>query len=166
MKARLAAALPQKQRSRQRRRLILVDIENVNGGALASEFSGAAARVVVEEAARMTSLDQVVVAAGPASAASAGFAWRSARLRVGHGRNGADLELLDVIENEDLHTRYDEIVLASGDGIFADAVARLGGFGVTVVVLAREGALSRRLEVAAASTLILNNTQADFGDVA
>ena len=49
--------------------------------------------------------------------------------------------------------RYDEVVLASGDGIFADRVADLAGRGVPVTVVSRPGSLSHRLRLAATEVL-------------
>lgn len=69
----------------------------------------------------------------------------TARRLVRSGENGADLALLQVLEQESVAERYDRVVLGSGDGIFAYAAAGLQAVGVDVTVVSRSDALSRRL---------------------
>jgi uncharacterized LabA/DUF88 family protein len=80
---------------------------------------------------------------------------------VRSGEDGADLALLDVLLGERVAARFDEVVLASGDGIFTDAVAALGTAGVDVTVLARSGHCSKRLRLAARHTVLLEGFCAD-----
>lgn len=81
-------------------------------------------------------------------------------LRVRSGENGADLELLDVIEREGIEHRFDELALVSGDGIFTDAVARLGACGVKVTVAAWPESLSKCLRLAASKIVYLTDGHA------
>ena len=55
---------------------------------------------------------------------------------------------------------YDRVVLASGDGIFADAVAGLVAHGVHVTVAAHETALSPLLAEVASEVLLLSTRTA------
>jgi uncharacterized LabA/DUF88 family protein len=64
--------------------------------------------------------------------------------------------LLDVIETEEPARRYDTIVVASGDGIFAEPVGRLCQEGCAITVVARRGSLSRRLRLAAPDVRFLD----------
>jgi len=67
---------------------------------------------------------------------------------MGSGLDGADLALLEVL-GENIAARFTEVVLVSGDGIFADAVAVFAALGVHTTVIAHRDGLSRRLELAA-----------------
>ena len=61
MSSRIAAALPQKKRALQGRRLVVIDIENVAGGAILTNEDAARARGQVEQLLGPTSSDQVIV---------------------------------------------------------------------------------------------------------
>jgi hypothetical protein len=59
------------------------------------------------------------------------------------------LALIDVIRLEDISARFDHVVIASGDGIFAEPCARLQAAGCSVTVVSRRhAALSRGLAFA------------------
>lgn len=83
------------------------------------------------------------------SAVAAGLSRPPARLLVQSGPDGADLQLLHVIETEDLGSRYDEVVLVSGDAIFADALRGLQRCGTRVTLVSRPEALATRLRFCA-----------------
>lgn len=95
--------------------------------------------------------DQFVIACSHHAAPSVGWAWPRGRRLWRSGENGADLALLEVIAQERVEERFKSVVLASGDGIFTDAVARLGAQGVDVTVVSRPESLSRSLMLAASS---------------
>lgn len=149
--------LPPKKRALRGRRLVLVDIENVAGGAVVTAAMASWARRVVESVLHVTSDEQVVVGTSHCGLFNVKDAWPCARVEVRSGQDGADLELLEVLTTEHLSTRFDEVVLVSGDGIFADAVADLSRSGVQVVVAAWSGGLSTRLRLAANQTLTLDD---------
>ena len=97
--------------------------------------------------------DQVVIACGRFSVDVVGFEWRGPRRLVFRaGMNGADLELLEILETEGVGDRFAEIVLVSGDGIFAEVVSRLG-LHADVTVASRAESCSRRLRMAAKRVL-------------
>jgi hypothetical protein len=136
------------------RALHVVDIENLTGlprPALADV-------VACHEAYRplIRDHDLVVVACNHGAFLAAAWGWPDARWLVRSGENGADHALLDVLIYERVEQRFETVVVASGDGVFADTVARLGGLGVTVTVVARPGSLSRRLRMAARHVLTLS----------
>ena len=60
---------------------------------------------------------------------------------VRSGVDGADRALLSVVENEGIAVRFEGVVIASGDGIFAEAAALFAGCGLSVTVVSRERAL-------------------------
>ncbi len=150
-------ALHQKKRALQGRRLVAVDIENVAGGAVVTRAIAEWARTTVESALNVVEGEQVVIGTSHVGLFNAKGAWPCARVRVRSGENGADIELLDVLTTEHVAERFDEVVVVSGDGIFADVVARLGGWGVEVTVASWSASLSTRLHLAAGRTVLLDD---------
>ena len=89
------------------------------------------------------------MAAIMSAAPSVAFAFPGARHLWRSGHDGADLALLDVLENERVDQRFGRVTLCSGDGIFAASAARLAGAGVNVTVVALKGHLAAQLVLAA-----------------
>ena len=81
---------------------------------------------------------------------NAGLGWPHARHLVRSGKDGADLELLDVLEHENVATRFRHVVIGSGDGGFSGAAASLAARGVHVTVVSRRGSLAQTLASVAA----------------
>ena len=82
--------------------------------------------------------DQVVMASSRLGFLNAALGWPHARYRVRSGPNGADHELLDVLEHEDVAARFSHVVIGSGDWRFSRAA----------VSLARAGRMGHRGESA------------------
>lgn len=154
MYAHEAGVLPLKQRS-SRRRFVAMDIENINGGAVGRESLANAAWCQVAEAIGLCDDEQIVIGVGPSSLLAVGLSRPSARLVMGRGISGADHALIEVLRDERLAERFDEIVIISGDGIFAEVAAWLAFEGADVTVVARDGHLSKRLRLAAADVVLL-----------
>ena len=154
MFTRRSEALPLKQRALSGRRLILVDIENVLGGAVCCSADALWAKTQVLEAVAVSGHDQIVIGTSHQGLLSTGCAWPNLRYVVGSGPDGADRALLAVMQ-ENLADRFDAVVLVSGDGIFTDQVACLGRAGVVVTVVAHPDGLARRLELAAGRVAFL-----------
>jgi hypothetical protein len=131
-----------------RRSIHLVDIENLVGSSVTSRVDVARVRSRYDALAGVVPGDHVVIATGKCAASAAWFGWGPARRLLGPGIDGADRALLEVIECEQLVTRYQRVVVASGDGIFADACALLQSEGCAVTVVTRPEALSKRLRLA------------------
>lgn len=148
MSTKMRAVRP-KERGVKVRRLFVVDIENMVGGAVTDFEEAAHAWRLLKEAAGLRSQDQVVVGACHLSALAAGLTRTPSRLLVQSDDDGADLRLLEVLETENIAGRYGEVVLVSGDGIFTDAVRALQTAGVRVTVVSRFDALSTRLKFTA-----------------
>lgn len=144
---------PQKRPAGQRR-IVLVDIENVVGGSAEVHDYVAWARAAVERLVSVHPGDLVVIGCGPDGLLDLGCTWTHVRYVVRSGPDGADLALLDVLK-ENIARRFTEIVLVSGDGIFADVVAGFAAQGVHTTVIAHRDGLSRRLELAASSVVFL-----------
>lgn len=143
------------------RRLHLIDVENLVGSPRPSlaEVEDCAARYRLATAPGPS--DQYVVACNHGAAAAVSFGWPGARVRMRSGPDGADLALIEVIERERVAERFSDVIVGSGDGIFAPAVARLVADGVAVTVASLEGSLSRRLELAAPTVVLVTNDRPD-----
>jgi hypothetical protein len=85
---------------------------------------------------------------------------------VRSGPNGADLALLEVLEREEVEGRSSRVVIGSGDGIFAEAAARLQAGGVDVTVVTRAQSLSRRLRLAALNVRFIDDLPAEGATIA
>lgn len=152
-----AVALPLKKRAMRGRRLVVVDIENVAGGALVTKAMADWARAVVEATLQVAEGEQVVIGTSHVGMFNASDAWPSARVKVRSGEDGADLELLNVLETEHVEERFDEVLIVSGDGVFADVAAHLARYGVRVTVAAWSTSMSARLRLAADSIVYLDD---------
>lgn len=135
--------------SRAPRALHLVDVENLVGSGSPTNHDVARCVTAYRRLRVLRDDDLIVVACNPAIGVSVGLSWRSARLLVRRGTSGADLALVDVALRERVDSRFDQVVVASGDGLFVDAVGYLQRRGVSVTVVAPLESLSRRLRMAA-----------------
>lgn len=141
------------------RHLVLIDVEN-----LAATASPTREDVgMVREALTVVIPDfggaQRIVACSHHAAPNVAFAFPGARHLWCSGPNGADRALLDVLENEHVDRRFGLVTVCSGDGIFAPSAARLAAANVDVTVVARQGHLAARLELAARHVVQLRVTR-------
>jgi hypothetical protein len=150
-----------RKKNPKNRRIHLVDIENVCGNARPGILDVHAMREHYQELVCPVPDDHVVVACNHGAALNVGLGWPGARMMMRSGVDGADRALLSVVENEGIAVRFEGVVIASGDGIFAEAAALLAGCGLSVTVVSRERALSRRLRLAAACVRTFNLPQFD-----
>jgi hypothetical protein len=151
------AAVRRQPRLARGRRLVLVDIENMVGGACTTGSAARQARDAVAATGQIGVTDHVVIGTSHIGLISVGTNWDRARYVVRSGRDGADLALLEVIA-ENVATRFESVVLASGDKIFASAVADLAAAGVATTVIGRRGHIARALHQAAARVIYLDHT--------
>ena len=128
------------------RRLVVVDIENVLFGCRALTVEQAM-RLVLREIGK-SGQDQIVIAASSKTFAHYGMPILGARIRLGVGVDGADHALLEVL-HEDVESRFSEVVVVSGDHIFAPRIAELTAAGLSVNVIAPRGALSTEIRAEA-----------------
>ena len=154
MKARKAEALPHKKREVVRR-YVAVDIENINGGSVRDTRRADEAFQAVAAAVQLADGEQVVIGVGPSSLLASAVVRPRARMVMGRGINGADHALIEVLSEERMPQRFNAVVIASGDGIFASVAADLAAAGLEVTVVAREGHLSARLRLAAQRVVLL-----------
>lgn len=159
-------ALPLKKRVLRGRRLVVVDIENVVRGAVVAAKQAEDAQRLLEEAVTLSGCEQVIIGTSHIGVLATWLGWRGPRIVAHSGENGADLALIQILTGERIAERFDEVVLASGDGIFTDAVAALGAAGVAVTVVAHSDGCSRRLQMAASRTVFLNQHAVEVGGAA
>ena len=138
------------------RRLHLVDVENLVGTPRPAAIEVAACSWRYAELVNPAGMDLCVVACNRGAAVDVGYNWPGVRLLWRSEHNEGDLALHDVLLDENVADRFGWIVVASGDGLFADPVARLGSDGVHVTVVANRCSLSRRLKLAAAEIIFFD----------
>lgn len=132
------------------RRLHAIDIENLLGGGTLTAPRLQAWTDAYLGLGLYRCGDHVTVGVDVTGFAEVKLALGSPRVVAGRGRDGADRALLAVLRDEiDPAQHYAELVLASGDGIFADEVSRLHDRGFPVTVVTRPHNLSKRLRMAA-----------------
>lgn len=131
------------------RRIFFLDIENYAGKAVLGSDDVDAVRESVERQFHPGDDDLVVVGTSHSSNfMNAALSWKGPRHVLKRGRDGADFALLEALGEYRLGT-FGEVLLMSGDGIFADKAAELVSQGVNVTVVSRPGSLSWRLVAAA-----------------
>ena len=137
------------------RTLHVVDIENLAGAAIPTLTRVAEVQGQYLALLRFGADDQVVLAVNHLALLNAGLGWPNARYRVRSGKDGADIELLDVLEHENVAARFSHVVIGSGDGGFGRAAASLATRGVHVTVVSRRGSLAYELARAAGDVVYL-----------
>lgn len=145
-----------KTRGLRGRTLYVVDIENMAGSCDPTQVDVAKAQTRIHSAVRPEDGDHTVIAASHYNAAAAYFGWDGPVQRLARsGKDGADTVLLEAISDIAwIVDHYDRVVLASGDHIFAQAVAALKAAGVQVIVVAPDRGLSARMRLAAGPQLV------------
>ena len=138
------------------RALHVVDIENLVGAAVPTLDLVSAVQGRYLASLAFGADDQVVLAASHLGLLNAGLGWPHARYRVRSGKDGADLELIDVLEHENVAARFTHVVIGSGDGLFGHAAASLAARGVRITVVSRWGSLAQGLARVARDVIYLD----------
>jgi hypothetical protein len=128
------------------RTLHLIDIENLIGDPWATGPRVADAYEAALVEADYRPGDLVFVAANRWMLGELGFAPHTpCTLLVAHGEDGADLALLAHAAPEWVAKRFDRMVVASGDGIFAARARACADLGVQVEIVCGVGKVSKQL---------------------
>ena len=127
------------------RKLIVVDIENAVGLSAVSERECQMVKSRIEQVYKPNAGDLIVIGVSHSNNVFPASSWNGARIKFRTGHNGADLALEEVLSNENVESRFSEVVIVSGDGLFAKQAARLKSLGVKVTVDSRPSQLSRLL---------------------
>ncbi len=135
---------------RSHRQFHAVDVENLLGTPRFNQGDITSLKTRYDVIAAVNACAHIALATShPAGLLTAGLAWASARRVWYPGRDGADQALLEVLDEEAIAERFEEVIIGSGDGIFASTAARLAARGSRVTVVARRGHLSRALKLSA-----------------
>lgn len=151
------------------RTLYLVDIENMacSGHLTHQDVTQTQQRIHATVAPQPG--DHTVIAASHHNSLATYYGWaESAQRRTQSGPDGADLALLEVVEDSEwVASRYGRVVLASGDHIFAFAVASLITAGLEVIVIAPDRGCSPAMRLAAGPKLrhLVSLTSANIIDL-
>jgi hypothetical protein len=140
--------------------LHLIDIENLAGTPLPAVGEVREKRVRYGDRVGIGRADLVVIACNHKALLSVALGWPGARYRVRSGPDGADLELIDVIDHEQVAERFARVVIGSGDGKFADSAVRLAELGCQVTIVSRRHSLARRLRLAASDLIYIDGPAA------
>ncbi len=142
------------------RRLVLVDVENLVGGSLATASRVADALDRLGRAVGRSADDVWVTACGPTLLNTA-MGKFTGRVLLGRGEDGADQRLLEHLEPAVVVGRYSSVVLASGDSAaFAAPVRELATHGVPTDVYVGRGFVGADLYRAARSVITNGTSQA------
>lgn len=137
------------------RRIHLVDVENLVGHANLSREDVALCAAAYRGLGVLGPRDLVVVGCHPAERLAVGLGWGGPLRIVGRrGPDGADLALMDVLDHERVDRRFADLVIASGDGAFAEPVRRFARRGLRVTVVAPVRSVGRRLRSVAGLALV------------
>lgn len=137
------------------RRIHLIDIENLCGLSQPTEMDVAHSKLQYETEIGINSSDLVVIASSRGNLLSASSGWPGVRYLTQDGKDGADICLSEVMKEERLSLRFDQVFLVSGDGGLAPCVARLAEEGLYTVVVSQQERLSRKLRLAAHACIVL-----------
>lgn len=138
------------------RRLILVDIENFNGLPVQSVAQAKWCKRMLTTWLDIQEGEIVIIATDQSNIFNVNAGWKGPRLLVGIGPDGADRRLVEEILHMNVG-QFDEIALVSGDGIFADPVARAADQGIPTTVYGHGGEVSKRLQLAASKVHFSQN---------
>ena len=127
------------------RRLFVVDIENAVGSGVVDEQSCQKVKSRIERDYKPACGDLTVIGVSHDNNVFPAYTWQGVRIVFERGHDGADLALERVLAEENVERRFGEVVIVSGDGLFAGQAARLKSMGVKVTVDARARQLSRLL---------------------
>lgn len=145
------------------RSMHLIDIENLCGSSHLTLDQVRTARQRYVDTGLCREGDLVVVASSRGNFLSSAYGWPSARYLTRDGMDGADLCLAEVISEERLPSRFEKVVVASGDGGLAPFVVNLADSGVDTVVVSTSDRLSRQMRLAAHKCVVLSP---DIEDIA
>lgn len=130
-----------------KRRLHAIDIENLIGSSNPTEQQVIECRHAYK--GWLVDGDLVFLACSHRASVAVTFGWPNAKHCRRSGADGADLALINTLRNDPAVRRCGGVVIASGDGIFTNAVEWLKGQGLFVTVVSRRESLSRQLSCAA-----------------
>lgn len=127
------------------RRIFVIDIENAIGNGIITEEDVVRERALLEEHYSIGDKDLVVIGVSHSNNVFPAHAWTSARIVLKRGHDGADIALKNVLTQEQIEDRFEEVVIVSGDGTFSEEVELLRRSGVGVIVHAGVKSIASKL---------------------
>lgn len=141
------------------RNIHVIDIENLCDSAIVTALQVEDALTDYQRVVSIGGADLVIIAANTTNAPTAyltAHRMLSARLLPPtDGKDAADLALIEAIEDTPDITSFNTVFIASGDHIFAPALARIAAQGVNTVAVGRTWSISPQVRMAAHSTIRL-----------
>jgi len=132
-----------------------LDIDNLCGAPLATEAQVREVILALERQFSIGSSDLIFCAATAKAAAFVKFFRPSFHVQIGRGKDGSDLRLLELADPKWLKSRFDRVVIGSGDGIFQPLAMQLADLNIKVEVTCGHGAMAQSFrEVAHRCTLV------------
>ncbi len=136
---------------RKARTMHLIDIENLCMAANPTLEQVIEARRCYLELMNPGESDQfLVTVSSRANLQAVAFGWQGATLKVHEGHDGADILLAEAILDDHLESRFDKVVVASGDGGLAPFVTHLKSLLKNVVVVSQPTAIAFSMRVSGA----------------
>jgi hypothetical protein len=121
------------------RALHIVDVENEIGGRDFGLADARHLRNVWNATVPCGETDQYVVATGKSTLGEVAFGWPGAVHRARSGADGADMEIVNYLEDIDyIASRFTEVYVGTGDHYMQEVVGKLIEAGVHVTLVARK----------------------------
>lgn len=128
--------------------LHLIDVENLLGTPWFTRHAVADLRRVYDTVSAASNPAHYLVGTSASqNLVEAGLGWGQGQLVFSKGKDGAERAMLAEVTLA-AASRYDRVVIGSGDGIFADLAASLQSVGIAVRVVSRQRSLSKALSLA------------------
>ena len=144
------------------RQIHLVDIDNLTGGPSKDQQLHSEIREWYDIHSDRREEDLCFVGMSHYSAIAASKAWEGAKLVWASGQDGADLALINLLEETNFSS-VSRLCLGSGDWIFKFALSPFISRGVKVGICCRENSLSNQLnELTEDVTFVSNYSNKDF----
>ncbi len=141
---------------RKARTMHLIDIENLCMASNPTLEQVIEARRCYLELVKPGDSDQfLVTVSSKSNLAAVAFGWQGASLKLYEGHDGADILLAEAIVEDHLESRFDKVVVASGDGGLAPFVTHLKSLLKHVVVVSRPTAIAFSMRVSGAQVKYL-----------
>ena len=129
--------------------LIFCDLENIIGSGALEGSDVTAAAAFLKDLFPHPRTHWIVGVSSRHAAQAALFNWpEPKRLVIGRGHNGADHRLIEAMREAAVE-RFAEVVLCSGDGIFAEQLTRFAERGVRITLVTGRGGTASKLQQAA-----------------
>jgi hypothetical protein len=143
-----------RQGSGEGRTAYFLDVDNLCQSGLAPKHMVEASLMAIRMRFQPNETDQIFCAATAKAAFFCKQYWPKCSVRVGRGADGSDLRLLNDADPVWLSKRFNRVVIASADGIFAELAQQLQQLGVKVVIASMTAKVSHKL-LAVAPVVVL-----------